>query len=222
MSLKTTAASPKRADAARNEQRVLDAARQVLYADRDAPMTHIAAAAGVGMGTVYRHYPSKQDLVLALCFDGLARAETLANQALSKPESDPARSLSEYMTAALDTGVGGFVHLASTFTPPPELLAAAERLRTALSKLLETAQRAGAARTDITAADLVLILEQVRAVHLSDRNRAHALERRYLALALQALLRPDGEKLPGPAPTWTDIARRWTDPSAAATADGPG
>jgi AcrR family transcriptional regulator len=61
-------ASPrKRADARRNEQALLDAAAAVFVASGvDAPVRDIAAAAGVGMGTIYRHFPTRADLVIAV------------------------------------------------------------------------------------------------------------------------------------------------------------
>jgi AcrR family transcriptional regulator len=200
----------RRSDAVRNEQRVLDAARRVLSADPDVPMSQIAAAAGVGMGTVYRHYPSKDALVLALCFDGLARVETLAQNALTHAENEPGRALREFLAAALDAGAGAFVRLAGTFTPPPELLAAAGRRDEAIRRLLQTAQTAGVIRADITAADLELILEHARTVHVADPERVSALQHRYLSLALQGLQTPTPEELPGPPPTTNELATRWT------------
>jgi AcrR family transcriptional regulator len=59
--------TPKRADARRNEQILLDAAAAVFVASGvDAPVRDIAAAAGVGMGTIYRHFPTRADLVIAV------------------------------------------------------------------------------------------------------------------------------------------------------------
>ncbi|NKY08614.1 helix-turn-helix transcriptional regulator, partial [Cellulomonas hominis] len=67
-----------RADAARNRQRVLDAAR-ALYTTRglDEPMEQIARAAGVGVGTVYRHFPDRAALVRAVIADRLAHVGRL-------------------------------------------------------------------------------------------------------------------------------------------------
>src|SRR3954465_7099874 len=58
---------PKRADAQRNEKTLLDAAAAVFVASGvDAPVRDIAARAGVGMGTIYRHFPTRADLILAV------------------------------------------------------------------------------------------------------------------------------------------------------------
>src|ERR1700749_4333194 len=59
--------SVKRADARRNEQALLDAAAAVFVRSGvDAPVRDIAAAAGVGMGTIYRHFPTRADLIIAV------------------------------------------------------------------------------------------------------------------------------------------------------------
>ena len=58
---------PKRADARRNEKALLDAAAAVFVASGvDAPVRDIAAKAGVGMGTIYRHFPTRADLIIAV------------------------------------------------------------------------------------------------------------------------------------------------------------
>ncbi len=70
----TTSAAPlngRRAQAARNDQRILDAARAVFTADPEAPIAVVAERAGVGIGALYRRYPSKEALLERLSLDGL-------------------------------------------------------------------------------------------------------------------------------------------------------
>ncbi len=212
VSEQTSSSKPhERADAARNKAQVLEAAREVLSADSDAPMSQIVAAAGVGTGTVYRHYPSKEALVVALCLDAMDRVEVVAHDAVATTGSTPGAAFNKFMIDAFDAGTGAFVRLAGTFDPPPEIVAASLRMRDAMARLLKAAQRAGTVRADVTVADLQLILEQVRTVRVADSRRIPAFQHRYLALSLQGLQSTSGENLPGPTPTWEDdISQRWS------------
>src|SRR6266700_4847753 len=72
--------SGRQAEAARNDQRILDSARAVFVADPGAPITAVARHAGVGISALYTRYGSKEELLRRLCSDGLARfiAETQA------------------------------------------------------------------------------------------------------------------------------------------------
>jgi hypothetical protein len=100
--------------------------------------------------------------------------------------------------------------LAGTFTPTAELLAAARDLYAAVRAVIARVQAAGALRSDVTQEDINLIFEQLRAVRLGDEARVAVLQRRYLALALQALRAPGTAPLPGPPPDWQEIRGRWS------------
>jgi len=201
--------SGRQAEASRNDSLVLEAARAVLTADPEASMADIAGRAGVGIGTLYRRYPSKEALVLHLCQDGMERLEAVAERALARTGDDPTAVFGEFMAEALEAGAGSLgAALAGTFTPTKELLAAARRLHAAVAAVIDRAHQEGALRDDVTQEDVNLVFEQLRAVRLGDEQRTAALQRRYLALTLQAL-RPGLEPLPGPAPSWKEIQRRW-------------
>jgi AcrR family transcriptional regulator len=203
--------SGRRAEAKRNDERVLRAAREVLIASADAPMSQIARRAGVGMGTLYRRYPSKEALVAALCLDGMRALEDVARAALERVDEDPWAAFAGFMAGGLDAGAGALgASLAGTFTPTEELMAASQSMHRAITQLLQRAQAAGAVRDDVTPEDLGLIFEQLRAVALGDERRIATLQRRYLELALQGLRAPAPAPLPGPAPGWREIRRRWT------------
>src|SRR5690348_16809599 len=94
-------AAPRRADAARNDERILAAARAVFVADPAAPISAVARAAGVGIGALYRRYPSKEELLRELCADGLRRY-TEAVAAAVEDDGDPWEAFVRFMCAAVD------------------------------------------------------------------------------------------------------------------------
>jgi AcrR family transcriptional regulator len=160
---------------------------------------------------LYRRYPSKEALVLQLCLDGMRRLEEVTRTALAQLDGDPWEAFAGYMNAALDAGAGALgAALAGTFTPTPELLGAARDLYAAGGELIERVQAAGALRADVTQEDVNLIFEQLRAVRLGDDARTATLQRRYLALILQALKAPGSAPLPGSPPGWAEIRDRWS------------
>jgi AcrR family transcriptional regulator len=147
-----------RADAQRNIAAVLEAAKAV-FADSgvDAPVREIAARAGVGVGTLYRHFPQRYDLVVAVfrhevdaCADA---ASALATE--HEPGEALARWLRRYtsfiatkrgLAAALHSGDPAFDALPAYFD---------QRLRPALQSLLESASAAGEIRADVKPNDLL-------------------------------------------------------------------
>ncbi|MDQ2675627.1 MAG: TetR/AcrR family transcriptional regulator, partial [Actinomycetota bacterium] len=85
-----------RADARRNREAIVEAARELMATDgTDAQMDDIARAAGVGVGTVYRHFPTKDDLVHALADLRFERLAEYAREALS--EGDPGQAFERFL-----------------------------------------------------------------------------------------------------------------------------
>jgi AcrR family transcriptional regulator len=206
----TESLSGRRAEASRNDERVLDAARAVLTADPGAAMADIARRAGVGIGTLYRRYPSKEALVHQLCLDGMRRLHAVTRAALERVEDDPWQAFAQFMSDGLEAGAGSLgAALAGTFTPSEELLTVARDLYAAGQELIERAKAAGALRSDVTQEDVNLLFEALRGVRLGDDERTAGLQRRYLALLLEALRAPGAEPLPGPPPGWAEIRDRW-------------
>jgi AcrR family transcriptional regulator len=198
--------SGRRAEAARNDERVLQAARDVLATTPDAPMALVARRAGVGIGSLYRRYPSKDALVARLCLNAVLEVEGQARVALDRARSYPWGAFVGFMTGALAEGAALLIAgLAGTFAPDDELLAAGDRLQDAVRALLEAVQAAGAVRPDVTAEDLALLFRQLRAIQHADEQRALTLRRRYLELTLQAFHASGAAPLPGPAPDWLDL-----------------
>jgi AcrR family transcriptional regulator len=199
------ALSGRRAQAAANDERILEAAREVFVADPGAPIAAVAARAGVGISALYRRYASKDDLVRAIVGEGLARYIEEVSRAL---EGDPWDSFTAFMNRVVDADLHSMTsRLAGTFEPTEELTAAGTRAGELNARLFERLQ--GIIRADLDVNDLSFLLEQIASVRLRDPDRTRVLRRRYLALTLAAMRTSDIEPLPGPPPSWQDNAGRW-------------
>ena len=110
----TTAERPLRKDAERNRRRILDAAREV-FAEHglDAGLDHIARHAGLGVGTVYRRFPSKDVLVRRIAEEETSRLTEQARAALGQ-EDEPWSALSRFLRTSVASGAGRLL--------PPQVL----------------------------------------------------------------------------------------------------
>jgi AcrR family transcriptional regulator len=202
------ALSGRRAQAAANDERILQAAREVFVADPGAPIAAVAARAGVGISALYRRYASKDDLVRAIVGEGLARYIEEISGAL---EGDPWTAFAAFMERVVDADLHSMTsRLAGTFAPTPELTEAGTRAGELNARLFERLR--GVIRADLDVNDLSFLLEQIASVRLRDPDRTRELRRRYLALTLAAMRTSDIEPLPGPPPSWQDNAGRWEPP----------
>jgi AcrR family transcriptional regulator len=202
--------SGRSAQAAANDERIIEAAREVLTDNPDAPIAAVAKRAGVGISALYRRYPSKQELLQALCFDGLRRYIS-AGEAAAADGGDPWQSFVDFMQRVVDAGAASLtIRLAGRFEPTEDLYRAAAYAGELNVKVFDRAQRAGAIRPDATVNDMGLLFEQIASLRLGDAERTRSLRRRFLALALDGLrARPD-HPLPGPAPTSEELTSRWS------------
>jgi AcrR family transcriptional regulator len=213
MEPRTAPLSGRRAQAARNDQRILEAARAVFVADPDAPIAAVAEQAGVGIGALYRRYPSKEELLRRLSGDGLRRYIAEAEAALAD-DGDPWAAFAGFLRRIVDADTHSLtLRLAGTFTPTQELARDAARAHELNKRLLERTKAAGAIRADLDVNDLSPLFEQVASVRLGDSDRTGQLRHRYLALLLDALRTPSPGPLPGPPPTWEEISGRWNRPA---------
>jgi AcrR family transcriptional regulator len=210
--MRETSGAPtgRKAQAARNDRAILDAARTVFIRDPEAPISAVAQAAGVGISALYRRYAGKEELLQTLCADGLHRFIEVAESAL-RDQADPWDSFAAFIGGIVDADVHSLtVHLAGTFTPTQELHRLAEESSRLSGKLLRRAKAAGVIRSDWHLNDLAMLLEQLTAVRLGDAGRTRALRHRYLVMHLDAL-RP-GEsmtRLPGRPPSSEELGERW-------------
>jgi AcrR family transcriptional regulator len=196
-------ARPLRADAERNRRRLLDAAA-VVFAERglDASVAEIAKRAGVGQGTVFRRFPSKEHLVAAILADRID--ELIASAQRQLEAGDPGEGLRTFLYdgAELQARDRGFFQGVASMSMDDEALHDKHtELIEATRGLVSRAQAAGAVRDDVTAEDVVLlwgaICQGAAPLDAVDPN----LWRRYVDLVFDAL-RPEGaHALSHPAPT---------------------
>jgi AcrR family transcriptional regulator len=202
--------SGRQAQAARNDQIILDAARDVFVADPTAPIAAVAERAGVGISALYRRYPSKEALLRTLCFDGLRLYNRLVEEALAE-DGEPWEVFATWLRRAIDADTHSLtLALAGTFTPTEEMRAEARRSGELNDRLLASTKNAKAIRGDVELTDITMILEQVAAIRFGDAERTAQLRRRALGLQLDGLRCPSPTPLPGPPATAAEIHVRWS------------
>jgi AcrR family transcriptional regulator len=195
----TTDAAPRgpRADARRNRERVLTAARTCMARDGlEAGMDQVARAAGVGVGTVYRHFPTKDDLVEALANARFERLAELAREALT--DSEPWESFERFMR------VGAKIQsedraLSEVLVSRPETMGpAAERVDMLglVGQLMRRAQEAGELRADADPTDVPMLM---CALAGTARNPKMDPDR-YIGIMLDGLRAPGRTTLPPASP----------------------
>lgn len=189
-----------RADAERNRIAILTAARDV-FAERgiEASLEEIAARAGVGIATLYRRFPAREQLVAAALEDKIAAYALAAEQALADP--DPLAGFTGYVLriCELQADDRGMADLLSMLLPADEHV---EHVRAAANatvvKLIERAKAAGVLRQDFVGEDLLLLLiASAGIMHVTSQDAPDAW-RRLVALALDSFQRDDAPPLPAP------------------------
>ncbi|HWC08147.1 MAG TPA: TetR family transcriptional regulator [Solirubrobacterales bacterium] len=183
-----------RADAARNRALIVAAAAEV-FAERglDASTAEIADRAGVGEATVYRRFPTKDDLIAAIIATQMEETLELAAECLLEP--DPWRGIERFLfemgeRANRDQGVSDSAK--ERCVASAELTPLRKRLLDNCGELVRRGQRAGVVRKDVTGQDLVfLIVASGSLGKLPFPDLREDLWKRYLGLLLDGL-RPEG------------------------------
>jgi AcrR family transcriptional regulator len=189
-----------RADAERNRRALLDAAVQV-FGERglDATVAEIAARAGVGQGTAFRHFPTKEQLIAATVRDVLDRITVTALEQLEEP--DPLLALRTLMHSGSQLMVSnqGFKSATanSLVHEDPEVIAANEQLLAVAAQLLARAQDAGVIRADVTPEDIPLLLCAVSATDIAPREQQPALWERYFEIVFSGICTDSSAQPPG-------------------------
>ena len=154
-----------RADAVRNHARIMEAARDAFAArGADASMEEIARAAGVGIGTLYRHFPTRELLVEAVFRDGIEQLQAQAEQLLASDSPGDALAAwlhAQLVHAATCRGLAGEAMLAMLDAGDGEPRAC-EAMRQSGAALLARAQAAGDVREGVDIDDLVRMVQAIR------------------------------------------------------------
>ncbi|MFJ2217080.1 TetR/AcrR family transcriptional regulator [Streptomyces sp. NPDC101062] len=153
------AAPPQRADARRNKETLLDAAAAVFVTSGvEAPVRDIAAEAGVGLGTIYRHFPTRADLIIAV-YRHQVDACAEAGPALLETSATPHAALGRWINLFVDFLVTkhGLAAVLQSDNTGFETLHAyfLDRLVPVCTHLLDAAAAAGEVRSDVTAIELM-------------------------------------------------------------------
>lgn len=189
---------PLRRDARENRDRILAAAREA-FAELgiEASVEDIAARAGVGVGTLYRRFPTKDALAEAVFEAHLDRVAEAAAEALDA--SDPWQGLLAYLNQVVEMQARdrGLSEIMGAVLRSEEVLGRARtRLRPIVRELIARAQATGYLRTDVTFEDISVLLWTTGRVVDATRDIAPEFWRRYLALLVDGLRAERADGLP--------------------------
>jgi AcrR family transcriptional regulator len=175
---------PKRADARRNYEHLVASARALFAEDgTSAPLEDVAARAGVGIGTLYRHFPTRQALLEAVYVD---EVEAMAQAAVDLSELPPWDALSQWLHQYVGFAATKRALNEALLEAAPDsdvLLSCRTAIATAGAALVERAQHAGVVRADTNFMDVVRMVGGIAMVPTADPEQ----KERLLELALDGL-----------------------------------
>ncbi|GAA3016390.1 TetR/AcrR family transcriptional regulator [Actinokineospora globicatena] len=187
---------PLRADAERNRARIVEAAR-VVFAEHGiaASLDDVARAAGVGIGTLYRRFPTKETLLSAVFDQVVTEITDLIDGYAADP--DPLAGLIGLVTDVLErqSGDRGVFEIC-TKADFGHLDRIAEHYTPAVEGLVTRAKAAGLVRADLTGTDIAPVIVMLSAVGIATRRADPGLWRRYLALVFDGIRAPGTSELP--------------------------
>jgi AcrR family transcriptional regulator len=197
-----------RADAERNRRRLLDAA-SAMFCERgvDIGVGEIAERAGVGRGTLFRNFPSKEHLIAAVVVERMNESISRARVAADSPDPGEALfDLIEQSVGRTQTDRALFDALEDTWLTNEEIRQVHAELLGVLDELMQRAQAAGAVRGDVSAVDVVMMIKGVCEAASSFQHVNPDVALRQLDLVRAALSpRPDERPLRGRRPTLEDL-----------------
>lgn len=209
---------PLRADAERNRRRLLEAAESMFREQGlEVSVGEIATRAGVGRGTLFRNFPTKEQLIAAIVVERMGEASESGRARFGA--ADPAEALFDFLgeiagRQQLDRCM--FEAVADTFLANDDIRAAYAEVLGTLDELLKRGQSAGAVRADIGALDVMLLVKGVCQASSAFASIDPGIGERHLDLIRAALSTPAVPRpLRGRTPTLADLERAF--PADAAT-----
>ncbi|MDQ0775248.1 TetR/AcrR family transcriptional regulator [Streptomyces aurantiacus] len=199
-----------RADALRNRERIVAAARDMFVeCGAEVPFDEVARRAGVGNATLYRNFPDREALQREVVCSVLDRVSEQAEQMLAET-GDAFEALSRFVHASAEERIGALCPMISeTFDDNhPDLVASRERVEGLVEVLMERARGTGRLRTDIAVGDLMVAISQLtRPLPGTACLNMDRFVHRHLQLFLDGLRAPARSELPGTAVTMEDLRR---------------
>jgi len=189
-----------RSDAERNRERIVSAAR-VVFAEQglSAPLAEVARRADVGVATLFRRFPTRDDLITATFAEKMKAYSEAIEDALGDP--DPWRGFCEYIerVCAMQAADRGFTHiLTQTFPTAKAFEADRARALKGFKELIERAKAAGGLRDDFVPEDLPMVLMANAGVISATGDAAPETWRRLVAYVIQAFAADAAAPLPPP------------------------
>ncbi len=193
---------PLRSDAVRTRKRLVKAASEA-FAEHgsEVSVAQIAERAGIGKGTVFRHFATKEDLLAAIVYENMFLLVATGEQLVQA--EDPADGLREFMSAAIELQAKdrAFCQVAhGEARHHPAVRKGQEMLDAVTDELTDRARQHGAIRQDITGHDVMLLMSGIYQTVSPALDTQPDLWRRYLQLVFDGLQALSAPKLPGPPP----------------------
>lgn len=200
-----------RADATRNRERIVAAAREaIVELGPDVPLDEVARRAGVGNATLYRHFTDRTELIRQVTLSVMARTVKRAEDALAQ-EPDAFAALCRFVFESAEERIGAVCPLLSDVfdRQDPAVVSQVEQMQRSISAIMERAKRAGQLRTDIAVGDLMVAVTQLtRPLPGTCCAGFDRFVRRHLQLFLDGLRAPACSVLVGEAATLEELQAR--------------
>lgn len=210
----------RQAEAKRNDQALLEAARAVVAIDGiHATVAAIAARAGVGIGSLYRRYRTKEDLFRHLLV--LAGQQWIERAEHALKNDDPWDGLAEYITSSIQAGSGSLGALAGhiEFEDEDETSGETHESDRLFDRIVKRAHDAGVLRKDVSSTDISLLIEQfsrsplIEQLEMQQRfdllDEARNSRSRLVAVVLDGMRTGRRQPLPGTQPSQKLFSERW-------------